>query len=244
MTNAIIINTPGGPVQVGSAEVNEGDNVLIINTPAGPVAYASGTISPGDNVLVVTTPAGLVAVTDGAPGSATGGTGGTGGSGGTGGTGGGGTGPGLTYGGKQVTCIKITDGFVKPAIPVGVTTDLGSITFDWDGNGQVFIASNCQANPDTDRIWNDDELIVTNTVTGKQVINGGSPSYGTSSEGVWNSLDLNITNILQEGENTIDPVIHDVSGDLTGCSSLYIIQIADSDTPPAQPGIGSIASNY
>ena len=78
------------------------ENVLKINTPGGPVEFTSGSISPGDNVVLETTPAGLVAITDGAPGSATGGGGGTG------------VGPGLTYGGKQVTCIKITDGFVNP----------------------------------------------------------------------------------------------------------------------------------
>ena len=77
MTNTIIFNTPGGPVQMQSAGITEGENVLKINTPGGPVEFTSGSISPGDNVVLETTPAGLVAVTDGAPGSATGGGGGT-----------------------------------------------------------------------------------------------------------------------------------------------------------------------
>ena len=156
-------------------------------------------------------------------------------------------GPGLTYNGQQVTCIKITDGFVKPAIPFGVSTDLGELTFGWDGTGHIFIASNCKANPDTDLIWTDDKITVTNTITGEKVEQVDAPypgtasPHGTSSEGCANSLDLEITNILEAGDNTIDTVISDVYGNLTGCCALYIIQVADSSTPtPPPPGMGYV----
>ena len=236
MTNKIVVTTPAGNIAMESAEIEDGDNMLNITTPGGQISYKSGTISSGNDLLVVTTPAGLVAVTDGSSDSTTGSNGGSGGSGGSGG--------GFTFNGKQVSCIQITAGFVKSATPPGVSTDLGSLTFGWDGTGRVFIASGCQANPDNDLIWTDDKITVTNSKTGKQVSQIDAPwpgtggPYGNSSEGCANSHDLEITNILQAGDNTIDTVISDLYGNIYGCCALYIIQVADSDSPNTQNNNG------
>ncbi len=111
---------------------------------------------------------------------------------------------------------------------------MGTFSFNWDGTGEIYICSNCNANIDTDVIWTDDEIIVKNVVTGHEIYQIDAPNpgvagpLGTSPEGSANSPDLNITSLLVTGNNNINITISDLYGSLTGCSPLFFVQIGGS----------------
>ncbi len=104
---------------------------------------------------------------------------------------------------------------------------LGSFLFNWDGTGEIYISSCADPDISTDVIWADDELVISTSqgnVTGESVNNGLGGPY----PGAWYYHDLNITSILQAGNNCISLVVNDTGGGMIGCSPLYLVQIGGS----------------
>ena len=113
----------------------------------------------------------------------------------------------------------ITQGYKNKISTMGVETDLlGQFTFNWDGTGHVYVASDWQADPATDSICIDDELIVTNS-------EGASFSRSCNAGNVYRcGADIEITSFLTEGDNELAFEIHDIYGGAIGCGPLFVIQ--------------------
>ena len=114
----------------------------------------------------------------------------------------------------------ITNGYAKKINTIGTETDLlGSFTFYWDGTGRVYVASDWQANPETDLISIDDELIVTNKdgISFTRSCNAGN-HYAPGP-------DIELTSFLEEGDNQISFKIKDLYGSKIGCGPLFLIQV-------------------
>jgi len=127
----------------------------------------------------------------------------------------------------------LAEAFDEQVSKVGETILVGSASFNWDGQEDVYIASSSQANPNTDTIWADDAL----TVTGEGTL---SAVYGNG----WTVIpgsDMNIDSILNKGGNVITASIHDIYGVNIGCCNLYVVEVNDPinyyTTFPSWPGI-------
>ncbi|MCE7699510.1 MAG: hypothetical protein K8E24_012135 [Methanobacterium paludis] len=96
---------------------------------------------------------------------------------------------------------------------------LGTFTFNWDGTGKVYIASDWLADPATDRIGVDDDIIITNG-------DGNSiTQHCSTSAAPFPAPDVNITSLLSEGSNEITIAIKDVYGTSLSCGTLFMIQV-------------------
>ncbi len=167
--------------------------------------------------------------TSGTSGTSGGGNGSSGGTSGGGSSSGSGTG-GMGYNGQETYCIKVSSGFDQAVTQQGQIIDLGTFNFTWQGNGQIYITSTCPANPNTDKIWADDELDVIaslGTLSVKNVDHGLGGPYG----GCHYAPDLNISSILQTGDNSLDFQIKDTGANLIGCSPLYITLVVGGESP-------------
>jgi hypothetical protein len=117
----------------------------------------------------------------------------------------------------------ITNGYSYNIGNSGVASQLlGSFSFNWDGTGHIYVASDWQADPETDVINIDDKIIITNEegTTIEATYGRETPTPGTDGP------DLNITSLLVEGENQITVTIVDVYGTHMGCGPLFMIQTA------------------
>lgn len=113
----------------------------------------------------------------------------------------------------------ITTGFSRKINTIGVEEQLlGTFTFFWDGKGHVYVASDWNADPTTDRINIDDELIVTNS-------EGASFSRSCNAGNHYMpGPDIEITSFLEQGDNEISFLIKDIYGSMIGCGFLFVIQ--------------------
>ena len=115
--------------------------------------------------------------------------------------------------------LLVTGGYTNPIITTGVQTDtITTITYNWDGNEKIFISSSYCADPATDNIIVDDQLIVTN---------GNDQSVSVSNPSSYNPKgvpDLDITSLLIKGDNKLTFQIHDIFGVGIGCGPLYLVQ--------------------
>ncbi len=111
------------------------------------------------------------------------------------------------------SCVLISRGFSNPVTQKGQIVDLGntangiaivdnfnigSFLFNWDGSGKIYVASSCDADITTDKIWADDELVlktVNGSVTGESIDHGLGGPY----PGAYYYRPLEITSILQAG---------------------------------------------
>ncbi len=130
-------------------------------------------------------------------------------------------------------CILFTNGFKRAVQFDGEGCDMGTLSFNWDGTGSVFLASTCSANPNSDNISCDNVLIIS-TPQGTITRQTGPYEYPfpPSDYPVWEGPDVDITSLLVAGNNTlmiqvVDSFILSTTaspGNLIGVSSLYVIQ--------------------
>ena len=124
-----------------------------------------------------------------------------------------------TYLNEGGSHLLITNGGFRPITTTGVETDtIATITYNWDGNEKIFISSSYCADPATDNIIVDDQLIVTN---------GNDQSVSVSNPSSYNPKgvpDLDITSLLIKGDNKLTFQIHDIFGVGIGCGPLYLVQ--------------------
>ncbi|AEG18627.1 hypothetical protein [Methanobacterium paludis] len=113
-------------------------------------------------------------------------------------------------------CVKITDAFSRIASPAGETFNLGTFTFTWDGVSKVYILKSCQSEP-VIGIYADD-LLTASTSKGKV-----SCDYG----GVWSKNPMELSSILNPGDNNINVTVTDLYGGVIGTPSLFIVQYSD-----------------
>ncbi|MCE7698691.1 MAG: hypothetical protein K8E24_007600 [Methanobacterium paludis] len=102
---------------------------------------------------------------------------------------------------------------------------LGTFTFNWDGTGKVYIASDWLADPSTDVIHIDDAIIVTNADGAKISRTYGGGVYTPGVPNGTTGPDLEITSLLSEGSNEITIGIKDIYGDYLSCGTLFMIQV-------------------
>jgi hypothetical protein len=114
----------------------------------------------------------------------------------------------------------ITQGYSYDIQTVGSATQLlGTFTFNWDGTGRVYVASDWQADPATDLIDIDDQLIVSN---------GDGDSFERSCNAGNHYApgpDIEVTALLHEGINELTFTIKDIYGAKIGCGPLFMIQV-------------------
>ncbi|MBZ2166291.1 hypothetical protein [Methanobacterium spitsbergense] len=116
----------------------------------------------------------------------------------------------------------ITQGYTYLINTVGTATQyLGTFTFNWDGIGRVYVASDWQADPATDLINIDDQLIVSNADGNsfERSCNAGN-HYAPGP-------DIEVTSLLHEGINELTFTIKDIYGGKIGCGYLFLIQVND-----------------
>ena len=120
----------------------------------------------------------------------------------------------------------ITQGYRYTVPGAGVATKfLGTFTFNWNGNGHVYICDSPKANPNTDVISIDDAIVVTNGDGTKidRVYGGGVYTPGNRNGTTGPALD--ITPLLSTGSNQLTIGIRDIYGSMLGCSPLYMVQV-------------------
>ena len=122
----------------------------------------------------------------------------------------------------------ITTGYRYRITTVNVATRfLGTFTFNWDGVGHVYIASDWLANISTDKINIDDAITVVNgdgttlTVRYGGGAFPGEPGGNNSTSGP----PLDITSLLSEGSNQLSIGIKDIYGTMLGCGPLFMVQV-------------------
>ena len=128
----------------------------------------------------------------------------------------------------------VTNGFrrfVNPRNSIGTDSQvITTINYNWDGTGQVYIASSWLADPTTDRIGIDDKLVVTNGL-------GHSVSRAYNANNRYKlGPDLEITSILTEGNNSLTFKVEDLYGGALGTDALFIVQ------PKPQPNGGTVSA--
>jgi len=94
--------------------------------------------------------------------------------------------------------------------------NLGTFEFNWNGMGQLIMASSSVVFPETDQIWADDKLVIKGVgVISHQFADAFAVHRGPA---------IDITSILHKGKNIIMVEVVDVYGAYIGCSSLYVVQ--------------------
>jgi hypothetical protein len=140
-------------------------------------------------------------------------------------------------------CILFSNGMDREVQFNGEGCVVGTLNFNWDGTGEVYLASVCNADPETDSIWADNVLIIKSPL-GQITRQTGTFVYPFPLNGqpgddfpVWGGKDVDITSLLTAGVNTLmiqvvdsftlQPTIAS-SGNLIGWSSLYVVQVNGS----------------
>jgi hypothetical protein len=112
----------------------------------------------------------------------------------------------------------ISTGFRRSVSTQGESVELGTFIFNWDGGGNVYIASAFSGDVQSATIYTDDQLNVVNKSNSyATAINSDNPNR------VYDPP-LNITSILVEGDNELEITLYDVHGVEIGCSALYFLR--------------------
>jgi hypothetical protein len=124
-----------------------------------------------------------------------------------------GSGSGGSGSGSNLVKVQITAGFASTTEVQGNDWNVGKFTFNWNGQGKIYLASQQEvSNPTLDFI----QFFESATIAG----NLGAIATGNNV-----IPDFDITSICQTGNNTIDITIHSSGNATIGSGPLWIIQI-------------------
>ena len=112
--------------------------------------------------------------------------------------------------------IHITNGFARAVSVRGELVNLGTFSFNWAGNGRVFISGLPVYDPPNDIISVDDSLVIINGYGNQIILPYMTATSIAPAEGP------DITNLLRVGNNKITVKILDVYGARIGCGYLWI----------------------